>query len=219
MVAADCIQLQHDNALERLRDAILRGDIKPGAKLVQEELAQRYNMSRIPLREALRTLEGEGLVTSTPRRGARCRPLDAKDIDDLYTVRLALERLAVRSAAARYVDLRASTAARGQRAERVSGNEDRSELFYLDREFHDEIAAASDNAHLTRTLGQSWSQIMRAMYYYFKMESYPHKVWDEHRMIAHAIVVGDPDRAEHLLEKHITNSRDMILRGLREHVL
>jgi DNA-binding GntR family transcriptional regulator len=218
MVVEDCIQSQADSALSRLREAILTGEIAPGAKLVQEELAGRYNMSRIPLREALRTLEGEGLVVSVPRRGVRCRAFDAKDIDDLYTLRLALERLTARAAATRYADLRSQTAAGAGKAERALARDDRRALFYLDREFHDAVAAASANAHLSRTLSQSWSQIMRAMNSYFSVESYPYKVWEEHRAIAHAIAVGDPDQAEQLIEKHITTSRDLLLRGLREHV-
>lgn len=219
MVVEDCIQSQTDSALSRLREAILTGEIAPGAKLVQEELAARFNMSRIPLREALRTLEGEGLVVSAPRKGVRCRALEVKDVDDLYTLRLAIERLTVRAAAARYIDFRPQTAALALKAERIAGSMDRRPLFHLDRAFHDEIAAASENSHLVRTLSQSWSQIMRAMNYYFKVEAYPQKVWDEHRMIAHAIVVGDPDRAEHLIETHITSSRDILLRGLREHAV
>jgi DNA-binding GntR family transcriptional regulator len=217
MVASDCIQLRQGSALASLREAILSGEIAPGAKLVQEDLARRYNMSRIPLREALRTLEAEGLVEAAPYKGARVRPLEAKDIDDLYTLRGALESLAVRTAANRYADLRETTAVREHAAERMLERGDRKGLFHLDRDFHDELANASGNAHVVHALAMSWSQIMRVMHVHFKIEAYPHKVWDEHTTIAAAIAKGDAERAERLITTHIDRSRDMILRGLREH--
>lgn len=218
MVSDDCIQSRHEAALDALRDAILTGTIAPGAKLVQEELAQRFNMSRIPLREAFRTLEGEGLIVSVPRRGAWCRPLEAKDVDDLYTVRVTLERLTVRAAAVRYADVRDDTNRRSRSVARLRPGAD-PERFELDRAFHADIAAAAGNDHASRMLAELWSQITRAMYCYFKLEAYPQKVWDEHQQIAAAIAVGDPDRAERLMETHINNSREMILRGIREHAL
>jgi DNA-binding GntR family transcriptional regulator len=219
MVVSDRIQSQHGTALARLRQAILSGEIAPGARMVQDDLAQRYKMSRIPLREALRTLEGEGLVVVAPHKGARCRPLEPKDLDDLYTLRLALEQLASRTASARYADLRESAAAKARVAQRLSERGDATALFYLDRDFHDELAQASGNAHVVHALSQSWSQIMRAMHYYLRTTADPQRVWDDHAAIAQAVALGDADRAQTLVTIHIDRSRDSILRGLREHEL
>src|SRR6202042_435216 len=81
---------RQDAVLARLREALIAGEIAPGAHLVQDDLASRYGVSRIPLREALRTLESEGLVTIEPNRGAVCRPLEPKDLVDLYDLRICL---------------------------------------------------------------------------------------------------------------------------------
>jgi DNA-binding GntR family transcriptional regulator len=87
-----------DLVLEAVRAAILSGIIEPGARLRQEELAELFGTSRIPVREALRALEYEGLVTSEPHRGFTVTALDADDIDEVYELRILLEGQAVRLA-------------------------------------------------------------------------------------------------------------------------
>lgn len=87
-----------DLVLEAVRSAILNGIIAPGARLRQEELAELFGTSRIPVREALRALEYEGLVTSEPHRGFTVTPLDADDIEEVYELRILLEGQAVRLA-------------------------------------------------------------------------------------------------------------------------
>src|SRR6202165_4723685 len=87
-----------ESLVDALRDGILTGRYAPGTRLVQEDLAVAFGISRIPLREALRRLEGEGLVVISPNRGAIVRPLSPKDVVDLYDLRLALEGLALRRA-------------------------------------------------------------------------------------------------------------------------
>src|ERR1700694_4667276 len=105
-----------ESLLDALREATLTGRYAPGTRLVQDDLAAAFGVSRIPLREAPRRLEGEGLVIISPNRGAIVRPLAPKDIVDLYDLRLALESLAVRRAAERYADIRESTARRQEEA-------------------------------------------------------------------------------------------------------
>jgi DNA-binding GntR family transcriptional regulator len=204
-----------EGLIEALREAILTGRYRPGERLVQEELAEAFGISRIPLREALRRLEGEGLVVITPNRGAVVRPLGPKDVVDLYDLRLALETLAIRRAAARYVDLRESTARRDAEARRAMQNGSLTTLFHLDRDYHAELAAASDNQHLIDALGAQWSQIMRVMHAYLQIETYPPAVWDDHRAIAEAIAHGDAEAAVQRLQRHLIFSRDRILEHLR----
>jgi DNA-binding GntR family transcriptional regulator len=184
--------------------------------LVQEELAEAFGMSRIPLREALRRLEGEGLVVITPNRGAIVRPLAPKDIVDLYELRLALESLALRRAAERFADLRAATKQRHARARQAIAARNLTALFRLDRDFHADIAAASDNAHLVAALGAQWSQIMRVMHAYFQAGDYPVDTWDDHEAIADAVAHGEAELAVERMSAHLTGSRDRILATLRE---
>lgn len=91
-------QTVQDLVLNSMRDEILRGALPPGTKLRQEKLAERYGTSRIPIREALRALEYEGLVRSSPYRGFTVTELDADDIEEVYDLRIVLESHAVRLA-------------------------------------------------------------------------------------------------------------------------
>jgi DNA-binding GntR family transcriptional regulator len=201
--------------VDALREAILTGRYAPGTRLVEENLAAAFGMSRIPLREALRRLEAEGLVVISPNRGAVVRPLAPKDVVDLYEVRLALESLALRRAAERFADLRESTAARHAQARAAIATRNLSALFRLDRDFHADMAAASDNPHLVAALGAQWSQIMRVMHAYFEAGDYPADTWDDHAAIADAVAHGETDRAVEKLREHLIGSRDRILASLR----
>src|SRR5438034_3733684 len=78
-----------------LRKLILAGEYKPGERLIEQRLTERLGISRPPLREAMRVLQQEGLVVTFPRRGAVVTPLDAEDVHEIYTLRFALDRLAV----------------------------------------------------------------------------------------------------------------------------
>lgn len=82
----------------RLRDEILSGDLAPGQRLVEEQIRQRFAISRAPLREALRTLANQGLVEHLPRRGTRVTELSAEDVDQLFALRALLERHAIETA-------------------------------------------------------------------------------------------------------------------------
>lgn len=89
-------------AVRELRESILSGDLQPGTRLILAELAERTSTSIMPVREAVRRLEAEGLVEQVPHRGAQVRPVSVPDLEDLYRVRIPLETLAVRLAAARF---------------------------------------------------------------------------------------------------------------------
>jgi DNA-binding GntR family transcriptional regulator len=204
-----------ESLVEELREAILTGRYAPGARLVQDDLAEAFGVSRIPLREALRRLEGEGLVVISPNRGAVVRTLAPKDVVDLYDLRLALESLALRRAAERYADLRASTKARHAQARHAIAARNLPALFRLDRDFHADLAAASDNGQLVAALGALWSQIMRMMHAYFEAGDYPVDTWDDHEAIVDAVAHGDADRAIERLTAHLIGSRDRILLSLR----
>lgn len=204
-----------ESLVDALREAILTGRYAPGTRLVQEELAEAYGVSRIPLREALRRLEGEGLVVISPNKGAVVRPLAPKDVVDLYELRLALESLALRRAAERFVDLREITRRRHAEARRAIAARALPTLFKLDRDFHADVAAASDNPHLVAALGAQWSQIMRVMHAYFQVELYPETVWDDHEAIVDALAHGDAETAIAVLTRHLSESRDAILAHLR----
>lgn len=206
-----------DDLFEALRESILTCRRAPGERLIQEELAAEFGTSRIPLREALRRLEGEGLVVIAPHRGAIVRPFVPKDVVDLYEVRLALETLAVRRAAARFTDLEPVLNRYLSRSKRAAAANDSSALFHIDRDFHADLAAAADNPHLSFVLASLWSQVMRAMHAFFSHADYGEDTWSDHTAIAAAVKRGDGDGAVSVLKRHINDSRDNILTFLRSH--
>jgi DNA-binding GntR family transcriptional regulator len=205
-----------DSLIDALREAIQTGRYRPGARLVQDDLAHEYGTSRIPLREALRRLEGEGLVSIAANRGAVVRPLETKDVADLYDVRIALESLAVRRAAERFVDVRPTTTRLADAARGAIDRNERADLFRFDRDFHAELALASANEHLIATLGAQWSQIVRVMHAYLTTTRYPDAVWHEHDAIARHVAIGHADAAVEHVTYHLTVSRDRILANLRD---
>ncbi|GAC1408559.1 MAG: GntR family transcriptional regulator [Candidatus Velthaea sp.] len=194
-----------------LRTAILAGQHPPGARLREVELAERYGVSRIPLREALRRLEAEGLVASSPNRGVTVRALERDDIDELFAFRLALERLAVRSAAARRADLRSEVAARRAAVHAALTPPHMTDVIAQDRAFHADLATAGGNRHVVDALGDRWAHISRVMHMYLTSIAYPESVWDEHAAIVDAVAAGDGDRADELLTEHIAKSRRIVL--------
>ena len=215
IAAAPQPEPRSETLVDALREAILTGRYAPGSRLVQEDLADAFGVSRIPLREALRRLEGEGLVVISPNRGAVVRPLAPKDVVDLYDLRLALESLAIRRAAERYADLRPATKVLHAQARRAIAARALPAIFRLDRDFHAALAAASDNPHLVAALGGQWSQIMRVMHAYFQVTNYPSAVWHDHEAIADAVAHGEGEVAVAHLTTHLSDSRDAILAHLR----
>ncbi|MEA2720673.1 MAG: hypothetical protein QOJ39_2537 [Candidatus Eremiobacteraeota bacterium] len=209
------LELRSETLVDGLRESILTGRYAPGSRLVQDDLAEAFGVSRIPLREALRRLEGEGLVVISPNRGAVVRPLAPKDVVDLYDLRLALESLAIRRAAERFADLRGSTKVLRVQADRAIAARAMPTIFSLDRDFHAGLAATSDNPHLVAALGGQWSQIMRVMHAYFQVANYPAAVWDDHEAIADAVAHGAAEAAVARLTTHLSESRDAILAHLR----
>ncbi len=204
----------YDRVLHELRGAILTGSHAPGTRLRQTELARHYRTSRIPLREALRTLEAEGLVTSEPNCGATVARLDRADLAELYVFRLALERATARAAAARKVDLRPQVAGWRREAAAAIRTGDLEPLIAADQAFHAAIAEAAQNRHIHAALENRWAHVARAMRIYLRAATYRENVWDEHAAVAEAIAAGDKDRAEMLLGGHVARAGELVLARL-----
>jgi DNA-binding GntR family transcriptional regulator len=175
-------------ALERfLREEIARGRIKPGTRLKQQDLARRFGMSPTPVRETLRRLEGDGLVLYAPNRGIRVAQVDYPEVEEVYLMRMALESLAVRSAAARLTAEDLSALGHLQdRMDRAIAQGRLKTLRNLNYDFH---MAIYSRAGYHRLL-----QIIRALWGLFP--------WDTLQVI--------PGRAKTSMREH-----HAILRGLR----
>lgn len=185
--------------LEIIRTAILSGELAPGSALVEQELAAQLGVSKTPVREALKTLEGTGLVVMAPYRGAAVRELTRADADAIYDLRLLLEPEAVQRSVAVGADL--SGAAECLRTARVAaGNAERS---MANREFHRLLYVGCGNALLVATLdGLRDRTALVSAASWAKSATWEAEA-DEHEAILAAAAAGDADTARRLTAEHV----------------
>ena len=157
-----------DAVLASLREDILTGVLAPGDQLVQEALAERYGVSRVPLREALKVLESEGQVVNHPHRGYFVAELSVGDLQEVYHLRALLERSALTAAVANVdgpdID---EIAALADEVERAAVDGDAYDMAEANRRFHFAIFDAAGMPRLSRLLRQLWdaTDAYRALYY------------------------------------------------------
>jgi DNA-binding GntR family transcriptional regulator len=200
-----------DIVAERLEAAIISGDLAPGAKISEQALARSLGVSRGPLREAIRRLEGRKLVHRTPHIGVHVADLSAKDIGDLLMVREALEGMACRIAAELMSDaeidgLDALLAVHSQHSAFKAGTGYYQEA--EDFDFHFRIVKASKNASLISMLCEDLYHLLRV--YRYKASTRTGRAAQalaEHRSIVAALKARDPDLAEREMRAHIRNAR------------
>jgi len=190
-----------------LRDAILGGDIWPGEHVRQEEVAERFGASRLPVREALRMLEAEGLIEHERNKGARVPRLDMHEVDVIYQMRERLEPLALSESIPHLSedDILRLAHIQGQ----IETNSDVGRFLELDREFHLLTYAGCQIDQLTAMVTRLWNSTQhyrRA----FVSSTTPHRRWvinAEHRLLLDAIERHDATDAERYLSGHIRRTR------------
>ncbi|MCZ0978505.1 GntR family transcriptional regulator [Streptomyces diastatochromogenes] len=189
--------------LEELRRAITSGELRPGGPIRQEALAARFEVSRVPLREALKSLEAEGLVVHHVHRGYFVAELSLNDLEEIYRIRELLETEAVRIAVRRLPDGTIATLERIQReVERAADEGDVAAMAAANRLFHFTLIEASGMPRLVRLVTTLWdsTDAYRSLYY---TES-PHRkqAVREHRAVLSALRHGDEDAAVRRLDEH-----------------
>ncbi len=210
-----------DRVFEALQDAIVRGEIPPGSRVGETELAERYGTSRGPLREALRRLESRRLVERTPHVGIRIAALGHEALIELYYLREALEGMAARLAA---LHMTADEVA-GLKALLAAHEQDealKADTAYFQQEgdfdFHYRIIQGSHNSALTELLiGELYHRIRMYRYQFSAYANRPQKAFAEHQRIVEAIEARDGDLAEMLMRRHISSARQNIEKHLKEH--
>ena len=192
-----------DAAYERIRALVLSGDLAPGTRLGQVDLAERLGISRTPVREALRRLSGESLVDFHPNRGFRVADLGLDAVLRRLEVRAIVEPGIARLAAERRTaeDLKAlrQVIARETKARSAAGAHDAS------RDFHIALARATQNDELVRTLDSLWLVEVgrRLLSRRSAGEQWVSADVEDHRAIAEAVECHDADRAATLMSEHI----------------
>lgn len=206
-----------DVVFNTLREAILRGDLEPGERLMEIALANKLGVSRTPIREAIRKLELEGLVVMIPRRGAEVAQITEKDLKDVLEVRTSLEALTAGLACRRMTPERLLELEDALKAFEVSVKRgDLTDMAQKDVNFHDVIFAATNNARLIQILNNLREQMYRYRLEYLKDSESHQKLLREHRMLLTAIREGDKEKAQAVITDHIYNQEIAVIRRINE---
>lgn len=200
-----------DVVFNTLRQAILRGELKPGERLMEIQLANKLGVSRTPIREAIRKLELEGLVLMIPRKGAEVAEITEKNLRDVLEVRRALEELAVRLTCERITKEQIEELKVAAREfEAATKSSDVTKIAEADVRFHDVIYLATDNERLIQLLNNLREQMYRYRVEYLKRKEVYPKLIKEHEEIIQAISDGEKDAACQMVCEHVDNQMEAV---------
>lgn len=205
-----------DLVFNTLRQAILTGELKPGERLMEIHLADKLGVSRTPIREAIRKLELEGLVTMIPRRGAEVAQITEKSMSDVLEIRRTLDALCTQLACDRITedDLNALKKACDHFEQCVAGK-DAKKIAQADVALHDIILQATGNQRLIQMVNNLAEQMYRYRFEYIKDSSQHQRLVEEHRVIYKSILEKDRDTAAFAAKLHIDNQKKAIIRQIR----
>jgi DNA-binding GntR family transcriptional regulator len=205
---------------ERIHDAVLEaicsGELRPGARITQEELANKFGVSRQPVLQAMMLLRREGFLIDAGRKGVCVAPLDVEQANNLYIVRAALDAVAARLAAGRYTP---ALAHRGRLlldvGRRAVANGHIPSVIEADIDFHLFIYEASGNPLIAETTQPHWQHLRRVMAAALSEDDLRVSVWDEHEAILRALEAGDAAGAEALCRHHAEKMADILTGRLK----
>lgn len=202
---------------QRLRTAIVDGQLPPGTPLRLVQISERLGVSVMPVRDALRQLEAERLVTITPRRGAVVTELSIEDAEEAYAVRVALEALAARHAAAKLTkaDLDEIREAFDRMAEAQRAG-DLQAFIEADHSFHHRLYQASQRESLIRNISELVDRTRRYSPYVYRAWLPLDKALDAHRPLLEAIESRDPALVERLNYEHMSGAAARLVAALQE---
>jgi len=209
-------QVLHQEVATRLRQRLVEGLIPPGTKLNERELAEQLNVSRTPLREAIRMLAAEGLVDLLPNRGAQAAMLSPDDVAHTFELIAGLEGQSGELAAARITDAELAEI-RALHHEMLAAHirRDLSTYYRLNAQIHRLINAAARNPVLTRT----WETVNARLQALRFRSNFDDAKWQravqEHEQMVALLAARDGDALRRLLVQHLQNKRDAVLEQIR----
>lgn len=195
--------------VDRLRDAILRGYFKPGQKLDQDEIADVLKVSRSPIREALRTLAGEGLVEVIPHRGAVVAEISLPELEEILTLRGVLEGMAARLAVRQLDDARIKTME--SVLKELKRATDLDEWLELNHKFHRTIYLAANRPRLLSLIDNLRNTVTPYVRQFIASTEHMREAADSHQLIFDACVKRDPKRVEQETQKHLAATLEGIV--------
>lgn len=206
-----------DVVFQTLRSAILKGELKPGERLMGLQLADKLGVSRTPIREAIRMLEQEGLAITIPRKGAEVAKMTIKDMEDVLQIRGVLEELAARVSCSKITDqeLRELRIAMIEFDEQTK-EDNVVELAKADVVFHDIIYKAADNPKLLLLLNNLREQMYRYRTEYLKEKDRHEQLIREHHEIVKALEERNEERVAKIVKQHLRNQERAVKEIIRE---
>jgi DNA-binding GntR family transcriptional regulator len=202
------------DAYQRLIGEIRAGSLKPGDRLLEAELAMRLGISRTPVREAIRQLEGDGLVAHAPRTGATVRRLDYSEVTELYEMRTVLEATAARLAARAASEVELSEM-EALNTEMVRAEAKVTKLYELNRQFHRVLLDASRNRYLASSVAALQKTLLILGPSTMEETGRAAQAVAEHADIVSALRARDEAWAEAAMRRHMQGAHRMRLRQLR----
>ena len=204
-----------DVVFQTLRQAILKGELQPGERLMEIKLAETLGVSRTPIREAIRKLELEGLVVMIPRRGAAVANITEKDTKDVLEVRRTLEMFAVEVACDRITKDQLEQLKEAAKAFENSKGADLIRIAETDMNFHEIIYEATQNERLVQMLNNLRENMYRYRIEYLKDSNYYDSLVSEHQEILTAIEERNKEKARVCMRDHIDNQQLAVISRLK----
>lgn len=202
---------------DQLAQLIIDGTFKPGERLVETKLAEQFGISRSPVREGLRMLANEGLVTLVERRGAMVKPLSAQDIEEAFACRMALQGLAARLAAERWREPELAPLRHQLNVMQAALDAHDVVAYYnADIAYHEQICALSRNARLQQMLSMLGREMLRLRFLINAIEGRQQESIIYNRQIAEALEQRDGEQAERLTRELTWSGCVRLLERLRE---
>ena len=208
-----------ETVYKKLRKQILTGELKPGERLMEIHLANQLDVSRTPIREAIRKLENEGLVCIIPRSGAQVAQISEQGLKDVLEVRRSLDALSAELACSRMTEEEKKKLQEAcEFFEKTTKTGSYADVAEADVAFHEVITQSTKNARLIEILHMLADQMYRYRFEYIKDDTNYGQLIREHRALQQAILEGDTVKASELAKEHIDRQEEAILRHLRKEV-
>jgi DNA-binding GntR family transcriptional regulator len=208
--------IEHSNLSDKvyniLLDRIITQKIKPGGKLIEEDLAKNLGISRTPIREALNRLFRDDLIELIPRKGGYIRKLTARDVEEVYEIREVLENLAVRLA----IPLIRDRALKRleelvRKTEKLTGKDKMKSQVNIDSELHNSIITSCGNSRLQKMIKSLYNFIQAFRVLEAQQSQRSDQALQEHKMILEALSKRDVEQTTELMSRHIENTKNNIL--------
>lgn len=208
-------QTLREKILETIREAILKGNLKPGEKVAEPELAERFGISRTPIREAFRQLESEGYLTVIPRKGAVVAALSEKDIQEFYAIKSILEGYAAELAAAKLTEKEIEKLeAINDRLKQLAEEGDVKTFYRVHNEFHEMFLKAAGNSKLYELIQQLGLKFNRLRMASLSVEGRMAISVAEHDKLLEAFRKHDGILAENLVKKTAAIGGSVLLESM-----